>query len=77
MHIDHFELEKAMYFIVIDSHSKWIEVIPTKLMSTTIEILRGLFFSYGLPETIVSDNGPGFISKEFQKFTQHLTVLDI
>ena len=37
--------------------------------STTIEILRGLFSSYGLPETIVSDNAPGFISKEFQKFT--------
>ena len=36
--------------------------------STTIEILRGLFSSYGLPETIVSDNGPGFISQEFQKF---------
>ena len=60
-----------MYFIVIDSHSKWIEVIPTKWMtaSTTIEMLRGLLSSYGLPETIVSDNGPGFISKEFQKFT--------
>ena len=37
--------------------------------STTIEMLGGLFFLYGLPETIVSDNGPGFISKELQKFT--------
>ena len=71
IHIDHFEFEKGVYFTVIDSHSKWIEVIPTKWMtaSTTIEMLRGLFSSYGLPETIVSDNGPGFISKEFQKFT--------
>ena len=37
--------------------------------STTIEMLRGLFSLYGLPETLVSDNGPGFISKEFPKFT--------
>ena len=35
---------------------------------TIIKILRDLFSSYGLPENIVSDNGPGFISKEFQKF---------
>ena len=47
-------------------------MIPTKLMtaSKTIEILRDLFASYGLPETIVSDNGPGFVSKEFQRFTE-------
>ena len=38
--------------------------------SKTIEILRDLFASYGLPETIVSDNGPGFVSKEFQRFTE-------
>ena len=29
----------------------------------------GPVFVYGLPETIVSDNSPGFSSKEFQKFT--------
>ena len=34
-------------------------MVPTKVMtaSKTIEILRNLFSSYGLPETIVSDNG--------------------
>ena len=72
IHIDHFEFEKNFYLIVIDSHSKWIEVIPTRLMtaSKTIEILRNLFSSYGLPEVLVSDNGPGFVSKEFQRFTE-------
>ena len=29
IHIDHFEFEKGVYFTVIDSPSKWIEVIPT------------------------------------------------
>ena len=72
IHKDHFEFEKNLYLIVIDSHSKWIEVIPTRLMtaSKTIEILRNLFSSYGLPEVLVSDNGPGFVSKEFQRFTE-------
>ena len=64
---DHFEFEKDFYLVVIDSHSNWIDVVPTKSMtvSKTIEILRNLFASYGLLETIVSDNGPGFASKEF------------
>lgn len=71
LHIDHFECEKSFYLVVIDSHSKWIEVVRTKSMTAakTIEILRNLFSSYGLPETIVSDNGPGFASKEFRQFT--------
>jgi ribosomal protein L31E len=72
IHVDHFEFEKSFYLIVIDSHSKWIEVIPTRLMTAakTIEILRNLFSSYGLPEVIVPDNGPGFVSQEFQRFIQ-------
>lgn len=34
----------------------------------TIEVLRSLFASYGLPEEIVSDNGPQFVSAEFEQF---------
>ena len=72
IHIDHFEFQKNFYLVVIDSHSKWIEVVPTKRMTatSTIEILRKLFSSYGLPETLVSDNGPGFASKEFEEFAK-------
>ena len=34
----------------------------------TITMLRHLFAAYGLPEQVVSDNGPQFISEEFQTF---------
>ena len=38
--------------------------------ANTIAVLRRLFASYGLPEQIVSDNGPQFTSAEFVAFTQ-------
>ena len=38
--------------------------------SQTIEKLRSTFATHGLPKTIVSDNGPSFMSSEFKKFIQ-------
>ena len=59
-----------MFFILIDAHSKWIEV---ELMSSTtslaiISILRKIFAHFGLPTTIVTDNGRNFVSSEFNEF---------
>ena len=34
----------------------------------TITELRRLFSSYGLPDQVVSDNGPQFVSEEFKSF---------
>ena len=34
----------------------------------TIAVLRDLFSSYGLPEEVVYDNGPQFVSHDFTKF---------
>ena len=61
-----------MYFIAVDAHSKWPEVFVMSQTTTanTIAVLRRLFASYGLPEQIVSDNGPQFTSAEFVAFTQ-------
>ena len=54
------------FLIVVDAHSKWLEVILMALISTTttIEELRKLFTVRGLPKQLVSDNGPQFIAEE-------------
>ena len=58
------------FLVMIDSHSKWMEVHP--LPSTTslaiIQCLRGIFAQLGLPEQLVTDNGPNLASSEFEEF---------
>lgn len=58
------------FLVVIDSHSKWIEVQHMTLITTekTINELHLIFAQHGLPEEVVSDNGPQFVSNEFAEF---------
>jgi transposase InsO family protein len=61
-----------MWLIVVDAYSEWPEVIPmqTTTSEKTIAALRNIFAIHGLPEQLVSDNGPQFTSGEFQGFCQ-------
>ncbi|GFU80645.1 uncharacterized protein K02A2.6 [Trichonephila clavipes] len=56
--------------MIVDAHSKWLEVYPMKVTTTkkTIECLRDSFARFGLPRVLVSDNGSQFTSYEFQRF---------
>lgn len=82
VHIDFLEpLANKFFFIVLDSYSKWIEVFAmnSTTSTTTIDKLRECFTRFGLPGTIVSDNGHQFTSNEFGQFclkngTKHLTT---
>ena len=69
----------AMFLVAVDSHSKWPEVfiMSTTTVSKTIEVLRVMFAAYGLPEQIVLDNGPQFISSEFATFLKQNGVKHI
>ncbi|XP_035233382.1 uncharacterized protein K02A2.6-like [Stegodyphus dumicola] len=53
---------ERMFLIIIDAHSKWLEVYTLKSANSfqTIECLRDCFARYGLPLVVVSDNGPQF-----------------
>ena len=61
-----------MFLLVVDVHSKWPEIVemPSTTSQRTIEELRRLFAAYGLPEQIVSDNGPQFSVEEFATFVK-------
>ena len=59
-----------MLLVVVDAYSKWLEVHRMKSVTptATIEKLREMFATHGLPATLVSDNGSNFTSSEFQEF---------
>ena len=59
-----------MFLILIDAHSKWMEVhtLSSTNSTSTIQCLRRIFTTFGIPEVLVSDNGPNFSSAEFGAF---------
>ena len=60
-----------MFLLVVDAHSKWLKVaiVNSATSTNTIDNLRMMFSTHGLPEVIVSDNGTAFSSEEFSEFT--------
>ena len=79
LHIDHAgPYLNKMFLIVIDSYSKWMEVVPTTADSAdTIRKLRKMFATHGIPEQIVSDNGSAFTSETFERFLQQNGIKQI
>ena len=56
-----------MFLILFDAHSKRIEVyiITSTTLSVTIEKMRSTFATFGIPETLVTDNAPVLNLKTF------------
>jgi len=63
-------LDGATYLLVVDYYSRFPEVV--QLRSTTsqsvINALKAIFARYGIPEILLSDNGPQYSSTEFSEF---------
>ncbi|KAI2646044.1 hypothetical protein H4Q32_028458 [Labeo rohita] len=61
------------FLIVVDACTKWPEVfsMTSTTASQTVTVLRELFARTGVPEQLVSDNGPQFVSAEFQVFLKN------
>ena len=72
-------IQGSMLLVVVDSYSKWIEVIPMKTTTAgrTVEELRTLFARLGIPKQVVSDNGPQFTSGEVAEFFRNNGVRHI
>ncbi|XP_064466262.1 uncharacterized protein K02A2.6-like [Ornithodoros turicata] len=67
------------FLIVVDSFSKWPEVVPVSSMTvaSTCRHLRTMFATHGIPHTLVTDNAPTFTSAEFEAFLRNNGVQHI
>jgi hypothetical protein len=75
-HLDFAEKQGKNLLIIYDSYSKWIDAQPMKTMTAewTIEKLRVVFAYFGLPEKVVTDNGPQMTLKRFLKTMVFSTI---
>lgn len=59
------------FLVIVDAYTKWAEVYNMKNASTsaaTIGKLCDFMSRFGIPYTLVSDNGTAFTSREFETF---------
>ena len=58
--------------MLADAHSKWlnVQIMDTITNEKTIVRLCSIFATHGLPQQIVTDNGPTFTSEQFEEFTR-------
>ena len=68
--VDLFELHGDQYLLCVDYFSKYPEValLPDLSSKTTVTRLKSMFARHGIPDEVISDNGPQFASAEFAMF---------
>ena len=69
---DLFEWKGATYLLIVDYFSRWIEIakLQPATSSSVIGHMQSIFARYGIPEVIVSDNGPQYSSEVFSQFAR-------
>ncbi|KAL5004391.1 hypothetical protein ScPMuIL_017847 [Solemya velum] len=69
---DLFQIKNVIYLLVIDYFSRYIEIALLKSTSSqaVINHMQSIFARHGIPETVVSDNGPQYASEAFVKFAK-------
>ena len=76
---DQFKLHGKYYIVLVDYYSDFIKVkgLHENTSFAVIEFLKELFSSYGIPDTLVTDNGPQFTSEDFRQFSHDWEFLHV
>lgn len=72
IHIDYLgPIKGCVYLVIVDAYTKWVEVYNMNTATSTAAVISKLYdcmARFGVPATIVSDNGTAFCSREFDLF---------
>ena len=76
---DQFKLYGKEYLALVDVYSGFIEAkqLQDINFSYVIEFFKEQFSRYGIPDTLVKDNGPQFTSHEFHQFSRDWEFLRV
>lgn len=76
---DLFELDGRSYIVCVDYYSNFFEVdrLQEKRSIDVIRKIKATMARYGIPETVVTDNGPPFNGQEFQQFAKNYEFLHV
>ncbi|KAJ0179821.1 hypothetical protein K1T71_004412 [Dendrolimus kikuchii] len=75
--IDLFDFDGKKYLIVVDYFSKYVELALLNNSSNAISVitqLKSIFSRHGIPEIMITDNGPPFNSKDFEMFAKDWNI---
>ena len=69
----------AVDFVITNAFSKWVDIWEMRdiTASSTIKVCKEYFGTWGLAETVVSDNGPAFIAESFERFLKSNNIQQI
>ena len=60
------------YVLCIDYYSKWVDImkLDNETSKDVITHLKSMFARYGVPDLVISDNGPQYANAEFAAFSK-------
>jgi hypothetical protein len=58
--------------VAVDKFTKWVEAAPVTTQDSiaAINFIKSIVFCFGVPQSIITDNGTNFTSKEFKNYCE-------
>ena len=71
-----FEFNNQHYLLIVDYFSKWPEISKLDNLSAknVISYMKSQISRYGIPDELISDNGPQFACEEFAQFMKDYDI---
>jgi hypothetical protein len=62
--------------VAVDKFTKWVEAAPviTQDSIAAINFIKSIVFRFGVPHSIITDNGTNFSSKEFKSYYESMGI---
>jgi hypothetical protein len=62
--------------VAVDKFTKWVEAAPitTQDSRAAINFIKSIILRFGVPHSIITDNGTNFTSKEFKNYYESMGI---